>query len=258
MTKIHDLMQNFFSANFPFAEPEKNQNAKKFRNEHKYVSPEFILQEIQARLDAILPRDEHSVVGRGGGSYANRSVYFDDYYDTCFRENEDGTDPREKFRIRIYNCSAKKISLELKQKEKGLCHKISCPVSAEMCAQIFRGEIPTLQNEMPFLLKKFICQMQFRALRPVVIVAYERVPFVWREGNVRITFDRNIRSSRRIEKFFDEDCEFRGVLPVGTNMMEVKFDEFLPDFINETIQTGRLGWTSFSKYYLCRKFSMAN
>ncbi len=67
MTKIHDLMQNFFPANFPFAEPEKNQNAKKFRNEHKYVSPEFILQEIQARLDAILPRDEHSVVGRGGG-----------------------------------------------------------------------------------------------------------------------------------------------------------------------------------------------
>ena len=98
--------------------------------------------------------------------------------------------------------------------------------------------------------------MHFRALRPVVIVAYERVPFVYPDGNVRVTFDRNLRSSSNIEDFFNPQAAFRSVLPVGTNMMEVKFDEFLPDFINETLQTSALQWNSFSKYYLCRKFDI--
>ncbi|MBQ0038812.1 MAG: VTC domain-containing protein, partial [Treponema sp.] len=83
-----------------------------------------------------------------------------------------------------------------------------------------------------------------------------RVPFVYHDGNVRITFDRNIRSSDCIEKFFDQDCPFRPILENETNMMEVKFDELLPDFINESLQTGRLNQTSFSKYYLCRKYNM--
>ena len=99
--------------------------------------------------------------------------------------------------------------------------------------------------------------MQFRGLKPVVIVAYERVPFVYEDGNVRVTFDRNLRSSSIIEDFFNEDAAFRPVLPVGTNMMEVKFDEFLPDFINEACQTSLLQWTSFSKFYLCRKYALS-
>lgn len=30
--------------------------------------------------------------------YHIRSLYFDDYYNSCYNENEIGTDPREKFR----------------------------------------------------------------------------------------------------------------------------------------------------------------
>lgn len=205
------------------------------------------------KISSILNLDKHT---GSSGQYAIRSIYFDDIYDTCYCENEDGTDPREKFRIRIYNCSKDRISLELKQKEKGMCHKISCPISFEMCAQIMNEQIPELNNDMPYLLKKLIMQMNMRALHPVVIVAYERVPFVHKDGNVRITFDRNIRSSNEISKFFDTDCPFRPILPVNSNMMEVKFDELLPDYINETLQTSMLNQTSFSKYYLCRKYNM--
>ena len=77
-----------------------------------------------------------------------------------------------------------------------------------------------------------------------------------RRRAVRVTFDRNIRSSSEVARFFDAGCSFRPVLPAGTNMMEVKFDELLPDFISASLQTGLLSHTSFSKYYLCRKYSL--
>lgn len=225
----------------------------KFRHEFKYFSPEMVLSAIEQRIGALLCLDKNT---GEAGEYAIRSIYFDDIYDTCFLENENGSDPREKFRIRIYNCSKERITLELKQKINGMCLKTSCPVPLKTLEQIMAGQIPDFTAETPYLLKKLISQMHFRALRPVVIVAYERVPFVYPDGNVRVTFDRNLRSSSNIEDFFNPQAAFRSVLPVGTNMMEVKFDEFLPDFINEACQTGLLQWTSFSKFYLCRKFDI--
>ncbi len=226
----------------------------KWRHEFKYLSPEYILSYLEKRAGSVLLHDKH--IG-SQGFYSIRSIYFDDFYNTCYHENEDGTDPREKFRIRIYNCSKDRISLELKQREKSKCHKISTPISLKDCQTIMDGKIPQVQNDSPYLLKKLVMQMQSRALKPVVIVAYERVPLIWKAGNVRVTFDRNIRSSAEIKDFFNPNLSCRPILEAGTNMIEVKFDEFLPDFINEVLQTGRLSQTSFSKYYLCRKYNLA-
>lgn len=227
---------------------------KKYRHEYKYVSPEYILQYLESRVASVLQKDSH--VGKNG-AYNIRSIYFDDAANTCYFENENGTDPREKFRIRIYNGSKEHISLELKQKERGKCHKMAAPLPYEVCMAIMRGEIPLARNDDSFLFKKLVAQMQGRALRPVVIVEYERVPFIWQQGNVRVTFDRNIRSSDAIMRFFDEAIPSRPVMSAGTNMLEVKFDEFLPDFIYELLQTERLQQTAFSKYEVCRRFSMA-
>ncbi len=226
---------------------------KIYRDEHKYISPEHILSSQELRASAVMVRDSH--VG-DAGFYSIRSIYFDDIYGTCFLENEDGTDPREKFRIRIYNNSRDRITLELKQKERGKCRKTSCALSLETTETIISGGIPDFSSETPFLLKKLIAQMRLRALHPVVIVAYERVPFVCPDGNVRVTFDRNLRSSNQINRFFDDDVPFRPVFPIGTNMMEVKFDGLLPDYINAALQCGQLQRTSFSKYYFCRKFGV--
>lgn len=233
---------------------ESLKKAKKFRHEYKYISPEYILAGLEARIGSVMIHDPHT---GPEGFYSIRSIYFDDIYNTCYFENENGTDPREKFRIRIYNCSKERISLELKQKERGLCHKISVPLSVDQCSQIMEGKIPNWTDSDPYLYKKLIMQMNARALRPVCIVSYERVPFIWNDGNVRVTFDRNIRSSAVIGAFFDPFAAARPIMPNFTNMVEVKFDEILPDFINEVLQTGRLRQTAFSKYYLCRRYNLA-
>lgn len=225
----------------------------KYRHEYKYVSPEIILTMLEKRASALLTLDPHA---GENGTYSIRSIYFDDIYNTCYHENEDGTDPREKFRIRIYNCSAERISLELKQKENSKTLKVSCPISKENCETIMNGKIPELHRDSPYLLKKLVSKMRYSDLKPVCIVAYERVPYVYKIGNVRVTFDRNIRSSSDIKGFFSSTTAFRPVMEKNINMMEVKFDELIPDYISSLLQTGMLRQTSFSKYYLCRKYNL--
>ena len=42
----------------------------------------------------------------------------------------------------------------------------------------------------------------------------------------------------------------------GQNILEIKFDKFIPDYIYKNLQLDDLQQTAFSKYYLCRKFSL--
>ena len=77
-----------------------------------------------------------------------------------------------------------------------------------------------------------------------------------RNGNVRITFDENISSSNEVAGFLDKRSPVRPVLERGMSVLEVKWDEFLPDYIRNQMQLNTLQWSSFSKYYLCRKYNI--
>lgn len=226
-------------------------DVEKFRNELKYVCTEGQLQLILARIQAFCPRDPHA---GENGVYNIRSVYFDDLQNRCYYENENGVDPREKFRIRIYNASDRRITLECKRKEHGMTHKDSCPLTKAQCSMILEGYLPQEQADTE-LLRKFYKLYEQDHLRPKVIVAYERTPFVFGPGNVRITFDRNIGSSTDIGSFFEPYLPLRPVLPTGRHVLEVKYDEFLPDFLYGMMNLRDLQQTAFSKYYLCRKFT---
>lgn len=102
------------------------------------------------------------------------------------------------------------------------------------------------------VLPGFCADMMINRMHPAVIVEYDRTPFVYRYGNVRVTFDRNISSSQDFEHFFCPHIHRRPIMPAGMHLMEVKFDEFLPDVIYRALQLEQLRQTTFSKYYLCR------
>ena len=107
----------------------------------------------------------------------------------------------------------------------------------------------------PPVLQKLLLLMKTRGYRPVVIVEYDRIPYVYRNGNVRVTLDTNICSSRSVDRFLDEAIPRRPVMPLGQQLLEVKFDEYLPDFIYRSLALNSLSQTAFSKYYLCRKYT---
>lgn len=224
----------------------------KFRHELKYEITDAQLQLLKNRIRNLIPSDPH--VGPSG-AYTIRSLYFDDYDNRCMRENEDGTDPREKFRIRIYNASSQKITLECKRKERGKTHKTSCPLTAEQTRLLMEGKVLPNLNAQPPLLRKLTLQMMTRRMRPVVIVEYDRIPFIYKNGNVRITLDTNICSSSAVGAFLDPVIPKRQVLPAGQQLLEVKYDEYLPDFIYRNLQLHSLRQTAFSKYYICRKYT---
>ena len=225
----------------------------RYRHEFKYLCSYGELMMLKVRLKGLVSLDSH--VGKAG-VYNIRSLYFDDIYDTCFNENEAGTDPREKFRIRIYNHSSERISLELKRKVRGKTWKQSCLLTEEQCRKLMKGGIPALTEESPALLRKLCLLMQTRQMMPKVIVEYERVPYVYPHGNVRITMDENISASDRTELFLEKQIPLRPILEAGQHILEVKYDEYLPDYIYRTVQLGNLRQTAFSKYYLCRRYHL--
>jgi SPX domain protein involved in polyphosphate accumulation len=230
-----------------------SEQTKLFRHELKYVISVAELAMLRNRIQNLIPLDSH--VGETG-AYSIRSLYFDDYENSCFYENENGTDPREKFRIRIYNGSADKITLECKRKERGKTLKTSCPLTIEQTRMLMQGRtLPDIAAQ-PEVLRKLTLRMLTKRMRPVVIVEYDRIPYVYKNGNVRITLDMNVSSSKCVECFLDAQIPKRPVMPTGQHLLEVKFDEYLPDFIHHNLNLHSLTQTAYSKYYLCRKYTL--
>ena len=228
-----------------------------FRNEFKYLVSEQQIAMLSCRLDGVLSADVHAGGKEAGDrkQYLIRSLYFDDPQNSCFYDNESGYDRREKWRIRTYNASAKTIYLEKKSKLHGKTHKDRCLLTREQAERLILGEgLP--QEPEDGLLKEFSLLQRTKGFMPKVITVYERVPYVYALGNVRITFDRNISSSVDYGSFFAERLPVRPVMQAGAHLMEVKYDEYLPSFIFQCLQMQNLQRTAFSKYCLCRKYSL--
>lgn len=228
-------------------------NEPQYRHELKYLVTAAQTEMLKARISGLIPRDSHA---GASGRYNISSLYFDDYYNRCYYENENGTDPREKFRIRIYNHSADRITLELKRKERGKTLKLSAPLTQEQTQQLMAGKSLENRESLPPLLQKLCLEIDQHLLHPVVIVDYDRFPYIYKNGNVRITFDTNVASSTRVQEFLEAKYPKRPVMPTGLQLMEVKYDAYLPDFIYRALQLESLQQTAYSKYYLCRKYGL--
>lgn len=228
--------------------PEK---APAYRHEYKYEIDELQSVILRERLSELMSRDSHTDTM---GGYQVRSLYFDDFRNSCYYDNEDGNEPREKFRIRIYNGSDRRISLELKKKSMGKTLKLSCPMTRSQVEDLIAGRPLEWDDNADPLMKKFCIWLQTRHGRPKIIVNYDRIPFIYRDDNVRVTLDRNITASSRLEDFFAGEFHGRPVMPVNRHILEVKYDTFIPDHIFRAVQTNRLNRVTCSKYYICRKF----
>ena len=224
-----------------------------YRHEYKYLITEPTMAILQERIRNLIPRDPHSDIH---GKYTIRSLYFDDMYNTCYYDNEDGIEPREKYRIRIYNASDKRISLECKRKYHGMTHKTSARIDRFQAQQLISHIPLSLTQVQDETLVKFLLLSSQKEMTPSIIVEYQRSAYIYPTGNVRVTFDTNIVSSSDFNNFFKPSISCRPILTPGYHLMEIKYDHFLPDFIFQSLQLDCLQQTTFSKFYLCRKYSI--
>ena len=201
-----------------------------YRHEWKHVINMADLAAIRARLRAVAESDPHAVDGR----YLIRSLYFDNARDKALREKIDGVNMREKFRIRYYNCDTSVIHLEKKSRHSGLGSKFSADLTAEEAQAIVDGRLDWMLESGRPLVQELYCKMRGQGLKPKTIVEYTREPYRYRPGNVRVTFDYDIRTGLQCTDFLNPDCV---TVPAGDAgiIMEVKWDEYLPDIIRDAV-----------------------
>ncbi len=225
----------------------------KYRYELKYECSEQQIRQLEERLRRLLCLDPHA---GADGAYTIRSLYFDDYYDSAFWEKEDGTDPRKKYRFRFYDGRTEQVSLEIKRKVNGKIRKDACRIPWSTAEAVMHGDWNRIAALSDPVAREFYLDGMMKLLQPKIIVEYDRAPYIYPDGNVRITFDRNIRSSSRSLEFGEKQTALRPIMETARHLMEVKFDEFLPDWIHRTLQLDSMTLTAFSKYYLCRRYSL--
>ena len=201
------------------------------------------LAAIRARLRAVAEPDPHAVDGR----YLIRSLYFDNARDKALREKIDGVNMREQFRIRYYNYDTSVIHLEKKSRHSGLGSKFSDDLTAEETQAIVDGKLDWMLESGRPLVQELYCKMRGQGLKPKTIVEYTREPYRYRPGNVRVTFDYDIRTGLQCTDFLNPDCV---TIPAGDAgiILEVKWDEYLPDIIRDAVWMPGRRETAFSKY----------
>lgn len=219
----------------------------KFRHELKQEIAYADMLALRQRLKAVMQRDSHATDGK----YEIRSLYFDNLNDKALREKLNGVNVREKFRIRYYNSDISLINLEKKSKINGLCLKESAKLTVAQTEAIISGDVTWMKECKEPLVRELYVKMKQEGLRPKTIVDYTREPFVFAPGNVRVTLDYNIRTGLSGIDFLKDSCV---TVPIVNNpiILEIKWDEYLPDIIKDIIQlnSGRIG--AFSKYAVCR------
>lgn len=203
---------------------------------------------LKSRLMAALELDKYAALR---GNYHIRSLYFDDIYQTALAEKEAGVLLRRKFRIRIYDLSDAVIKLEKKSKFEQYISKSSKSITRDQFYQLLNGDYDFLLQSGDQLLLEFYIEIKNNLMRPVAIVDYEREAFTFEAGNVRITFDQDLRAGINSFDIFSPDVITKGVFTTPIMIMEVKYDSFLPSHIHDLIQITNHNLTAASKFVMC-------
>ncbi|UVI31260.1 polyphosphate polymerase domain-containing protein [Paenibacillus spongiae] len=222
---------------------------KKLRHEYKYYLHTHDYMALRHKVSQLLTMDRNSVDADG---YEIRSLYFDGPHRHSLHDKNDGIFSREKYRIRIYNGSDAKITVERKSKFGEYVCKESAPITRQEYGALLSGSYTFLKERESALLQEFYAALS-RGFRPITIVNYVREAYIYEPGNVRITFDKRLSAGINTCNLFHPDLVLEEVLSAPLTILEVKYDSFLPDHIRKLMQLESHNRSSISKYVLCRE-----
>ena len=223
---------------------------RKYRNEIKFVINKDSAEILKQKLAFLMDVDTNSITD--DNSYLIRSLYFDDTYSNAYYEKMDGVEYRKKYRIRLYNNNTSFIRLECKYKHENKTSKDQILIDKSICDKIVNGNIEELDISKDNLLTKFVIDYRIRNLRPSIIVDYKRLAYTYPVSDVRVTFDSKIRSGRYNYNLYDETIETYKVIDDNEVVLEVKFNEILPEQIAIVLSTVPMIRQAYSKFATCR------
>ena len=221
------------------------------RHELKYFITPAEMTVLRSVLTPVMQLDPN---GDENNEYHIRSLYFDTINDDALTEKIAGVGNRKKYRIRIYNFKDKVIKLECKSKYGDLISKQSVTIPRDLAEQLIAGDPEGLQRMRHPLLHDVYREMKTRLLRPAVIVDYVREAYIHPAEDVRITFDKQLRTGFYSKDIFNPSIPTYPVFDDQVEILEVKFNEFLPTYIQAILSGVTAQRSAISKYTWCRRY----
>lgn len=218
---------------------------KRFRHEYKYIINSGFYHILRQRLKAAMRPDPNGE----NGVYRITSLYFDDIYRSAYNDKALGLDSRKKYRVRYYDLSPELIRLEVKEKKGDMVSKRSSRLSVEEYKMLLDGKRHFLK-EKGSAAEEFYISDRAVKLSPSVLADYRREAYVCRAGNVRITFDTELKTSPQLDALCGSS-EFYSVFENGEIILEVKYDSFIPSHIQALLSGIPITRESVSKFVLC-------
>lgn len=214
------------------------------RSETKHLMSRREAARLSDRLKVIMSPDAYNA----DGSYTVRSLYFDTPENDDVFDKDVGTFSRRKIRLRIYDTNQPNAKLELKEKKGGVQRKRSVWVTKALAQRLAKGDLSVLRNRGDALLDELYVLMSAKLYRPSVVVEYERKALTYPPGNVRVTFDSDVRACRSNFDLFDPDMQFVSVFP--DVVTEIKYTGYFPEALSDIISDHCPIRDSVSKYFL--------
>ena len=186
--------------------------------------------------------------------YRVRSLYFDSTHDECLYQKQSGFKERSKIRLRTYGNSDQAVKFEIKNKNGQLVNKESVTIDRQYAEDICAGNYNLLLKHKHPLLDRIYGIFMSGAYKPKVIVEYKRTAFVLPVSNVRITFDQDLHSNINHLDLFSNVKDTVPIALEGKQILEVKYDQFVPGYIRKMLSGMSTERMAISKYTLARRF----
>lgn len=221
------------------------------RNELKYYISNLEYHNLVNKLEHILKVDGHSVPRKG---YFIRSLYFDSHDDECLYEKQSGEIFRAKYRMRIYDTKTDSVKFEIKNKLNNQIFKETATITKESAYKIIDGDYTELLSYNNPILNKAYRKFTQKQYKPKVIVDYTRDAFMFDFFNIRITFDKDLHSCNTDFDIFSDNLHTIPCILEGKQILEIKYNTALPEFIHRSLQIDAAERMAISKYTLGRRF----
>ncbi len=229
------------------------------RMEYKFLVPVRFMEKIRRELLFFTCRDGY--LPQETSDYIVRSVYFDTYRLQFYHEKIQGLLYRKKLRIRAYDCgdSESLVFLEIKRKWENYVWKNRAPIYLKDVTEFLEEGNPDLVVENLKGFKEarrnaeYFLHHVFRSnLIPTALVVYDREPLIGNyNSDLRITLDKNLRYRLfpKTTDMFSDD--FSQIVMNDFFILEVKFLDGFPGWLNRLIHKYQLYRQALSKYTIC-------
>lgn len=166
-----------------------------------------------------------------------RDLYFDDPHNEELKEEINGLEFSEKFRIRYYEADIENIRLEKVMKNGGKVCTIGTNITKEDAENILLGDIEYLVFSEKPILREFYLKMMCMLIEPKAIIRFNRIHVKDKERDLEICVDSEISASLNEKEILSEALKTVPVSEDGSCTVTVNHKRKLPEAIEYLIRS---------------------